>query len=128
MKFLLYYLNIIIVHKKFLNESSGDSNQGLSPHESPLPDKITNSAQKKPLKIPMKTLNIPKLDLTQAKKIQEINAKKITPQPNMNNVDIQIQEKYKRWVIKLILSIIIEIKFFCIHIFLCFFAKAWKMN
>lgn len=44
----------------------------------------------------MKPMNIPKLDLTQAKKIQEINAKKITPMPNMANVDPVFQEKYKR--------------------------------
>lgn len=48
------------------------------------------------MKIPPKAMNIPKLDLTQAKKIQEINAKKITQQPNMTNVDPQFQEKYKR--------------------------------
>jgi len=36
------------------------------------------------------------LDLTQAKKIMEINAKKITPQLNLNNLDPVAQEKFKR--------------------------------
>lgn len=85
------------VHKKFLNESSSSGNQELSPENSPLPEKIASSATKPDkIKIPPKAMNIPKLDLTQAKKIQEINAKKITQQPNMANVDPQFQEKYKR--------------------------------
>lgn len=94
-----YYVfkNILKVHKKFLDENSS-SNEELSPHNSPLPEKITQSATKpNSIKIPpMKPMNIPKLDLTQAKKIQEINAKKITPMPNMANVDPVFQEKYKR--------------------------------
>lgn len=58
----------------------------------------------------MKILNIPKLDLTQAKIIQEINAKKITPQPNMNNVDPKLQEKIRKFILKILFLFLINFK------------------
>ena len=58
----------------------------MSPAPSPLPDKVNQSSNMKNLS------NVPKLDLTKAKKIQEINAKK-SSQPQGSQVGLQCEPK-----------------------------------
>ena len=98
--FHFLYLSKYLVHKKFLEESSSDSNE-LSPINSPLPDKVQktknfDTESKNNNNINGKFgIKIPKLDLTQAKKIQEINAKKSTQQA-MPKADAKVYEKYQK--------------------------------
>ncbi len=92
-----------LVHKKFLEESSSDSNE-LSPINSPLPDKVQKTknfdTETKNNNTNGKfNLRVPKLDLTQAKKIQEINAKKSTQQA-MPKGDAKVFEKYQKYFIR----------------------------
>ena len=65
---------------------------------SPLPDKVQPGAGK--TQIASTKVNIPKLDLTKAKKIQELNAKRSTQQlqqnQNPNGADPKVLEKMKR--------------------------------
>lgn len=98
------------VHKKFLEDSSGESDQ-LSPTMNPFPEKVIRNQKKersdttpdmKPviggrtMKLPM--IKIPKLDLTQAKKIQEINAKKSSQQA-LPKADNKVLERYHKFII-----------------------------
>lgn len=66
---------------------------------SPLPDKVQPGAGK--TQVPSTKVNIPKLDLTKAKKIQELNAKRSTQQlqqtQNPNGADPKVMEKMKRY-------------------------------
>lgn len=72
----------------------------MSPINSPLPEKVQKN-QKFDTTPDLKANNmklgikIPKLDLTQAKKIQELNAKKSTQQA-MPKGDVKVFEKYQR--------------------------------
>ena len=68
-----------------MNNLVPESDNDLSPAPSPLPDKVNASANIKNL------LSVPKLDLTKAKKIQEINAKK-SSQPQGSQV-VQCEPK-----------------------------------
>lgn len=89
---------LIDMHKKFLDSSnSSDSsrkgntsfhaNNLNSPPSEPKISVNPNQSIHNP------KLFIPKLDLTQAKKIQEYNAKRTTPQNNTNNSDMKLVEK-----------------------------------
>lgn len=94
---------IFLVHKKFLDDSS-ESDQ-LSPMNSPFPEKVPKNKKERSdttpdlkVKNPNKKgppIKIPKLDLTQAKKIQEINAKKSTQQA-MPKVDNKVFERFHK--------------------------------
>jgi hypothetical protein len=57
------------------NESNFEDLDLITPALSPLPNKINNLPNKNSLKVEQ---SLPKLDLSKAKKIQEINAKKST--------------------------------------------------
>lgn len=82
------------LHKKYLD---GDENvQVESIHseedsfdEAPFSNKIL------PFEKTGKKMNIPKLDLTQAKKIQEFNAKRST-QANNQNIEQKFVDKFDR--------------------------------
>lgn len=91
------------VHKKFLDDSSEED--PLSPMNEPFPEKVNKNKKDRSDTTPdLKSKNIigkgipiglkiPKLDLTQAKKIQEINAKKSSQQA-LPKADNKIYEKF----------------------------------
>ena len=98
---LIFYVK---VHKKFLEDDSSESDH-LSPMNSPFPEKVqknqknqrsdtTPDVKSKP-KIGPLGRKIPKLDLTQAKKIQEINAKKSSQQA-MPKIDNKVYERFHK--------------------------------
>lgn len=87
--------NVLIdLHKKFLDTSNSsdssrrDDQQAMPNLNSPKQEKSAglNHSINNP------KMFIPKLDLTQAKKIQEYNAKRTSPQVN-NNLDNKLAEK-----------------------------------
>lgn len=89
------------MHKKYndtSNNSSDSSRKDDSPIinlNSPLEEKINEKINPNQSFHAPKLL-IPKLDLTQAKKIQEYNAKRTTPQVN-SNLDNKVIEKLQRY-------------------------------
>lgn len=91
---------VIDLHKKFLESSSSDSSR----REDNIMPMVNSPRQEKPTTInPNHSLNnpklfIPKLDLTQAKKIQEYNAKRTSPQVN-TNLDNKLAERIQGYLI-----------------------------
>eukprot|EP01016_Furgasonia_blochmanni_P021532 TRINITY_DN23755_c0_g1_i2.p1 TRINITY_DN23755_c0_g1~~TRINITY_DN23755_c0_g1_i2.p1 ORF type:complete len:220 (-),score=29.53 TRINITY_DN23755_c0_g1_i2:34-693(-) len=90
---------VMNVHQSILKDSD-DSNE-LSPAPSPLPERVNLNTQKDKLLSTMGSttsskqpkLAIPRLDLSKAKQIQEINAKKGTQQALAGNKEINTDPK-----------------------------------
>lgn len=70
----------------------------ISPENSPLPDKVQRVSQgPSPSNLKKIHVSIPKLDLTQAKKIQEYNAKRSTQAlVNNQNADQKLFDKIQK--------------------------------
>ena len=104
--------NVLIdLHKKFLDSSnSSDSSRkedlpvgnNMNLNLNSPPAEKNNQTPNPNHSINNPKLFIPKLDLTQAKKIQEYNAKRTTPQPNPN-LDSKLVEKLQGLFILLII-------------------------
>ena len=93
--------NVLIdLHKKFLDSSNSsdssrrDDQQAFPNLNSPKQEKSAGINPNHSINNPK--LFIPKLDLTQAKKIQEYNAKRTSPQVN-TNLDNKLAEKLQRF-------------------------------
>eukprot|EP01017_Pseudomicrothorax_dubius_P036055 TRINITY_DN5127_c0_g1_i6.p1 TRINITY_DN5127_c0_g1~~TRINITY_DN5127_c0_g1_i6.p1 ORF type:complete len:436 (-),score=117.43 TRINITY_DN5127_c0_g1_i6:42-1349(-) len=85
-------MEILEIHKSFVRDPQDEDSQNSDDH-TPLPDKVVSKHV-----LDMKKISVPKLDLTKAFKIQEINAKKIgqPPEPVAQKPKDSSQEAYYR--------------------------------
>lgn len=84
------------MHRKFLRSQSSQSEKSERSEEESSAFEAKNlktNAEYTPSHLKNIKISIPKLDLTQAKKIQEYNAKRSTPVPNGGNVDQKMLDK-----------------------------------
>jgi len=79
--------SIDFFHKRLWDDMDNE-NEGLSPANSPLPDKVVKKDESF-MKENSFIGKVPRLDLTKAKKIQEINARKNFHQGDSGNKDLE---------------------------------------
>ena len=85
--------SIDFFHKRLWDDNYNE-NDGLSPVNSPLPDKVVKKCENSSNNASFMKENsfigkVPRLDLTKAKKIQEINARKNFHQGDSANKDVE---------------------------------------
>lgn len=84
------------MHRKFLRSQSSQSEKSERSEEEPPAFENKNfktNTESTPSHLKNIKISIPKLDLTQAKRIQEYNAKRSTPAPNGGNADQKTLDK-----------------------------------